>query len=285
MTDHQVILHSALRSGLLKSLSAQPLYDLCRGQVADACHLIDQCWLRIHRDDINKDLADIKDLGSMCIQTMIHEESIFQYASTDTTARLAHWVRMYSSYYSVLERDAHAGYIMACAVKALGTLASWMQTADQDAWSHVSEPPTDWPRDLYCQFVKMQVDLDERIQALDDYALYLKPITSLPCLADDELRPIADRAIKNAIRKKGGLISGIERKEEISVRDIAIVKQGHHYRAAGMSKRYVATKVHVWLQGEAAKPPKQRPEWITPETEKALTRKRVEAILKRYFVL
>ncbi|MEX5559702.1 hypothetical protein Q1J45_19235 [Pseudomonas rhodesiae] len=285
MTDRQIILHSALSSGLLKSLSAQPLYDLCRGQVADACHLIDQCWLRIHRDDINKDLADIKDLGSMCIQTMIHEESIFQYASTDTKARLAHWVRMYSGYYSVSERDAHAGYIMACAVKALETLAHWMQTADQEAWSHVSEPPTDWPRDLYCQFVERQVDPDERIQTLDDYALYLKPITSLPCLADDELRPIAERAIKNAIRKKGGLISGMERNEEISVRDAAIVKQGLHYRAAGMSKRNVSTKVHAWLQGEVAKPPKQRHEWIALETEKALTRKRVEAILKRYLVV
>lgn len=285
MTDHQVILHSALGSGLLKSLSAQPLYDLCRGQVADACHLIDQCWLRLHRDDINKDLADIKDLGSMCIQTMIHEESIFQYASTDTTARLAHWVRMYSSYYSVSERDAHAGYIMACAVKALGTLASWMQTADQEAWSHVSEPPTDWPRDQYCQFVEMQVDPDKHIEVLDQYTLYLEPIRSLPCLVDDELRPIAEGAIKNAVRKKGGLIGGMERNEEISVRDAAIVKKGLHYRAAGMSKRNVATKVHAWLQGEVAKPPKQRPEWIALETEKALTRKRVEAILKRYFVL
>ncbi|WP_240202461.1 hypothetical protein [Pseudomonas sp. ICBG1301] len=285
MTDRQTILHSALSSGLLKSLSAQPLYDLCREQVADACHLIDQCWLRIHREDINKDLADMKDLGSMCIQTMINEESIFQYASTDTRARLAHWVRMYSGYYSVSERDAHAGYIMACAVKALETLVNWMQTADQDAWSHVPEPPTDLPRGLYCELVEMQVDPDEHIQTLDDYALYLKPITSLPCLVDDELRPIAERAIKNATRKKGGLISGMERNEEISVRDAAIVKKGLHYRAAGMSKRNIATKVHAWLQGEVAKPPKQRPEWIALETEKALTRKSVEAILKRYFVL
>jgi hypothetical protein len=285
MTDCQTILHSALSSGLLKSLSAKPLYDLCREQVADACHLIDLCWLRIHREDINKDLADMKDLGSMCIQTMIHEESIFQYASTDTRARLAHWVRMYSGYYSVSERDAHAGYIMACAVKALETLVNWMQTADQDAWSHVPEPPTDLARDLYCELVEMQVDPEERIQTLDDYALYLKPITSLPCLVDDEIRPIAERAIKNAIRKKGGLISGMERNEEISVRDAAIVKKGLHYRAAGMSKRNIATKVHAWLQGEVAKPPKQRPEWIALETEKALTRKRVEAILKRYLVL
>lgn len=285
MTDCQTILHSALSSGLLKSLSAKPLYDLCREQVADACHLIDLCWLRIHREDINKDLADMKDLGSMCIQTMIHEESIFQYASTDTRARLAHWVRMYSGYYSVSERDAHAGYIMACAVKALETLVNWMQTADQDAWSHVPEPPTDLARDLYCELVEMQVDPEERIQTLDDYALYLKPITSLPCLVDDEIRPIAERAIKNAIRKKGGLISGMERNEEISVRDAAIVKKGLHYRAAGMSKRNIATKVHAWLQGEVAKPSKQRPEWIALETEKALTRKRVEAILKRYLVL
>ncbi|WP_455911132.1 hypothetical protein [Pseudomonas putida] len=285
MTDRQTILHSALSSGLLKSLSAKPLYDLCREQVADACHLIDQCWLRIHREDINKDLADMKDLGSMCIQTMIHEESIFQYASTDTRARLAHWVRMYSGYYSVSERDAHAGYIMACAVKALETLVNWMQTADQDAWSHVPEPPTDLPRDLYCELAEMQVDPEQRIQTFDDYALYLKPITSLPCLVDDELRPIAERAIKNAIRKKGGLISGMERNEQISVRDAAIVKKALHYRAAGMSKRNIATKVHAWLQGEVAKPPKQRPEWIALETEKALTRKRVEAILKRYLVL
>ncbi|MCF5050546.1 hypothetical protein GIW50_06270 [Pseudomonas syringae] len=131
----------------------------------------------------------------------------------------------------------------------------------------------------------MQIDPDERIQTLDDYALYLKPITSLHCLADDELIPIAERAIRNAIRKKGGLISGMERNDEISVRDAALVKQGHHYRAAGMPKRNVATKVHAWLQREVANPPKQRPEWIALETEKSLSRKRVEAILKRYFVL
>ncbi|WP_234452573.1 hypothetical protein [Pseudomonas sp. MF6747] len=279
MNDHQLILHLALSRGLFSYLSTQPLYDLCREQVADACRLIDQCFLRIHGDDINKDLA------SMCIQTTIHEETIFQYASTDTSARLAHWVRLYSNCYSASERDAHSAYIMACAVKALETLANWMQTADQEAWSHASEAPTDWPRALYCQFVEMQIDPDERIQTLDDYALYLKPITSLHCLADDELIPIAERAIRNAIRKKGGLISGMERNDEISVRDAAIVKQGHHYRAAGMPKRNVATKVHAWLQREVANPPKQRPEWIALETEKSLSRKRVEAILKRYFVL
>ncbi|WP_456026516.1 hypothetical protein [Pseudomonas capeferrum] len=279
MTDHQPILHLALSSGLLSYLSAQPLYDLCREQVADACHLIEQSCMRIHGDNINKNLA------SMCIQTTIHEETIFQYASTDTRARLAHWVRMYSNCYSASERDAHSAYIMACAVKALETLANWMQTAEQGAWAHVSEPPTDWPRDLYCQFVEMQVDPNTRIEALDQYALFLEPIASLPCLTADELRPIADRAIKNAIRKKGGIISGLERNEEISDRDAAIVKQGRHYRAAGMSHHNVATAVHAWLNREVAKPPKQRPEWIALETEKALTRKSVEAILKRNLVL
>ncbi|WP_256348037.1 hypothetical protein [Pseudomonas yamanorum] len=279
MTDHRPILHLALSRGLLSYLSAQPLYDLCREQVADACRLIDQCCLRIHGDDINKDLA------SMCIQTTIHEETIFQYSSTDSKARLAHWVRMYSNCYTASERDAHSAYIMACAVKALEAIASWMHTADQEAWSHVSELPTDWPKDLYCQFVEMQVDPNTRIEALDQYALYLEPITSLPCLTADELRPIAHRAIKNATRKIGGIISGMERNEEISVRDAAIVKQGRHYRAAGMSKRNVATKVHAWLQREVAKPPKQRPDWIALETEKTLTRKSVETILKRNLVL
>lgn len=279
MNDHQPILHLALSRGLFSYLSAQPLYELCREQVTDACRLIDQCCLRIHGEDINKDLV------SMCIQTTINEETIFQYASTDTSARLAHWVRMYSNCYSASDRDAHSAYIMACAIKALETLANWMQAGEQEAWPHVSEAPTDWPRDFYSQFVEMQIDPDERIQTLDNYALYLKPITSLPCLADDELIPIAEQAIRNAIRKKGGLISGMERNDEISVRDAAIVKQGHHYRAAGMPKRNVATKVHAWLQREVSKPPKQRPEWIALETEKALSRKRVEAILKRYFVL
>ncbi|WP_262381428.1 hypothetical protein [Pseudomonas sp. WS 5079] len=279
MNDHQPILHLALSRGLFSYLSTQPLYDLCREQVTDACRLIDQCCLRIHGEDINKDLV------SMCIQTTIHEETIFQYASTDTSARLAHWVRMYSNCYSASERDAHSAYIMACAVKALETIASWMHTADQEAWSHVSELPTDWPKDLYCQFVEMQVDPNTRIEALDQYVLHLEPITSLPCLTADELRPIAHRAIKNATRKIGGIISGMERNEEISVRDAAIVKQGRHYRAAGMFKRNVATKVHAWLQREVAKPPKQRPDWIALETEKPLTRKSVETILKRNLVL
>ncbi|MCD5977052.1 hypothetical protein KDX36_07750 [Pseudomonas sp. CDFA 611] len=131
----------------------------------------------------------------------------------------------------------------------------------------------------------MHVDPDERIETLDQYVLYLEPITSLPCLIDDELRPKADRAIKNAHRKKGGIISGMERNRDISTRDAAIVKQGRHYWAAGMPDRHIATKVHAWLKSEIAKPLESRPEWITLETEKGLSRKSVEAILKSNFVL
>ncbi|WP_256580761.1 hypothetical protein [Pseudomonas sp. QTF5] len=279
MIDHQPTLHSALTAGLIKYLSAQPLYEFCHEQLADVCYLIDQCCLRIQTGGIDSDLS------SMCIKTTMHEETIFQYASTDNRARLAHWVRQYSNCYSASEHEAHAAYIMACAVKALGTLADWMRAADQEAWSHTSEPPTDWPWDLYCQFVEMQVDPDERIQALDQYVLHLEPITSLPCLINDELTPVADRAIKNAIRSKGGIISGMERGMDISARDAAIVKQGRYYLAKGMPERNVKTAVHAWLEREVAKPPKQRPEWIALETEKALTRKSVETILKRNFVL
>ncbi|MEB2515703.1 hypothetical protein SOP85_09665 [Pseudomonas sp. YuFO20] len=279
MIDQNPILHSALTGGLIHYLSGQPLYEYCNEQLADVCKLIDQCCVRIQTADLNGDLS------SMCIQTTIHEEAIFQYASTDNRARLAHWVRQYSKCHSASDREAHAAYVMACAVKALGALADWMRATDQEAWSHIADPPTDWPWDLYRQFVEMQVDLNERIHALDEYVLYLEPITSLPCLISDELTPIADRAIKNAIHSKGGIISGMERNQNISARDTAIIEQGRHYLASGMPTRNIATAVHAWLEREVAKPPKQRAEWIPLETEKALTRKSVEGILKRSFVL
>jgi hypothetical protein len=279
MADHQSLVDSAFTSGLMSLLSAQPLYELCREQIHDVCYLIEQCCLRV-RDDSND-----FDPSSLCIKTTMHEETIFQYASTDTRARLAHWVRQYGQCETASDRDAHAAYIMACAVKALGALNDWMRTTDQKAWSHLSEPPTDWPWEFFCQFVEMQANPDERIEALDQYVLHLDPIISLPCLIDDELTPVADRAIKNATRKKGGIISGMERRKDISVRDAAIVVQAKHLKAKGMENQNIPSAVHAWLVREVAKPSKQRPEWIALETEKALTRKSVEAILKRNFVL
>jgi len=279
MTDHQIASRTALTSGLIAYLSAQPLYQLCREQLTDVCYLIDQCCLRIQNGGINSDLS------SMCIKTTVHEETIYQYASTDHRARLAHWVRQYSNCYSASDREAHAAYIMACAVKALGVLNDWMHAADKAVWLHIAVPPTDWPWELYCQFVESQVDTDERTQALDEYVFHLEPITALPCLIDDELTPVADLAMRRAIRSKGGIISAMERSKDTSARDAAIFKQGEHYLAKGMSERNVKTAVHAWLKREVAKPPKQRPEWIVLETEKVLTRKSVEAILKRNFVV
>ncbi|MBP5057416.1 hypothetical protein [Pseudomonas chlororaphis] len=279
MVDHQSLVDSAFTAGLMSFLSAQPLYELCREQIHDVCYLIEQCCLRV------RDNSDGLDPSSLCIKTTMHEETIFQYASTDTRARLAHWVRQYSGCETASDRDAHAAYIMACAVKALGALNDWMRTTDQKAWSHLSEPPTDWPWELYCQFVEMQANPNERIEALDQYVLHLEPITSLPCLIDDELTPVTDRAIKNAVRKKGGINSGMERNKDISARDTAIVRQAERLRAKGMKERDIPSAVHAWLVREVAKPPKERPEWIALETQKALTRKSVEAILKRNFVL
>lgn len=279
MTHDQIIARSALTFGLRGYLSDKSLYALCREQLTDVCYLIDQCCLRIQNGDIDDDLS------SMCTKTTEHEETIYQYASTDHRARLAHWVRQYSTCYSASDQEAHSAYIMACAVKALSVLGDWMREADQKVLAYASKDSTDWPWDFYCHFVETQIDLEERIQALDLYALYLEPILSLPCLNNDELKPIADRAIKNAIRTKGGIISGIERAQDTSARDAAITKQGRHYSACGMSRRDITSKVHSWLKQEVAKPPAERPEWIALETEKALTRKSVEAILKRNFVV
>ncbi|MGE8186315.1 hypothetical protein [Pseudomonas sp. NPDC086278] len=279
MTDQRLAFHSAFTAGLIDYLSAQPLYNLCSEQLADVCYLIDQCCLRIQPEGIDVDLS------RMCIKTTMCEETIFQYASTDKRNRLAHWVRQYSACNSATDREAHAAYIMACAVKALGVLSNWMRAADDAVWLHIKEVPTDWSWDLYCRFVESQIDTNERTEALDDYVFSLEPITTLPCLIDDELTPLADQAMRSAIRSKGGILSGMERSQEVNARDTAIVKQADHYVAKGMPIRSVTTAVHAWLKREIAKPLPKRPEWVTPETEKVLARKSVEGILKRNFVL
>lgn len=98
INDVRVTLHTTLAIGLIEYLSTLPLYELCQEQLGDACYLIDQCCLRIQTHGVNNDLS------SMCIKTTIYEEAIFQYVSTDKRARLAHWVRQYSSCYSASDR-------------------------------------------------------------------------------------------------------------------------------------------------------------------------------------
>lgn len=279
MINHNPILHSALTASLIEYFSDRPLYRLCIEQLADAFELINQSSARLQNGHISSDIS------RLCIQTTKHEEVIYQYASTSNRARLAHWVRQYSKCHTASDREAHAAYVMACAVKALEALDDWMRDTDRAAWSHVGEPPPDWPWDLYCQFVEMQIDHNERAHALDQFVLHLDPIKALPCLIDDELRAIAERTIKSAIRVKGGILSGIERSKDVSARDAAIVRQGRHYLLSGKADRDITSAVLSWLKREVAKPSTQRAEWVTPETEKALSRKSVEAILKRNFVL
>lgn len=276
--SHEITQRLKPTADLINYLSDQPLYAHCREQIMSACHLIDRCCLRVQTDDIDSDL------NNLCIQTARYEETIFQYASTDHLPRLAIWVRQYSACRSATDDQAHAAYIMACAYKALEALSDWMRAAEQDAWAFTSEIP-DWPWDLYCEFVERQMDPYARINALNQYALHLEPISSLLSLTDDELTPIAAEAIKNAIRRKGGVISGIDRNEDISKRDAALIKQARSFQAKGMTDRNLSTAVHRWLERQIAKPAKQRPKWIVFETEKALTRKQVNSILKRYWVL
>jgi hypothetical protein len=265
-------------ASLIEFLSAQPLYALCREQIINACHLIDQCCLRIQTDDLDSDL------NTLCIQTTKHEEEIFQYASTDASPRLAEWVRHCTDCDSATDDQAHAAYIMACAVKALESLSDWMRATEQDALPKGWKTP-DWPWEFYCEYVETQVNPDDRIDALDLYALYLEPIASLPSLQDDELTPFAVATIKNAIRRKGGVFSGKDRNTEMSERDTAIINQARSFLKKGMPRRNVTTAVHRWLEREVAKPAKLRPDWISVETSKALTRKRVEDILKQHKVL
>lgn len=265
-------------ASLIEYLSVQPLYGLCREQILHACELIDQCCLRIQTDDINSDL------NTLCIKTTLHEETISQYAMTGTSAYLADSVRNYGKCDSATDSQAHAAYIMACAVKALEVMNCWMRDTEQNALPE-GWPMPDWPRAFYSEFVERQVNEHDRIDALELYVVHLEPITTLPTLQRDELRPLALSAIREATRRKGGILSGQDRNKEMSDRDTALVNKARALRRNGMPRTAVTSAVHRWLEQQVVKPSKQRPKWITPEAEKALTRRRVETILKQHNVL
>ncbi|WP_433786730.1 hypothetical protein [Pseudomonas frederiksbergensis] len=264
-------------TGLIEYLSAQPLYPLCREQILHACQLIDQCCLRIHLDGIDGAL------NSMCIKVTQHEETISENAMSAPPEYLARSVRQYGQCDFATDDQAYAAYIMACAVKALEVLNYWMCDVEQSALPK-GIPLPDWPWDFYCEYVERQVNEDDRIDALDLYVVHLEPITVLPALRHDELRPLAISAIREATRRKGGLYSRKDRVKEMSERDSALVKKARALMRNGTSRRDVTTAVHRWLEQQVAKPPKQRPKWIALEIDKALSRKRVEAILKQHNV-
>ncbi|WP_191486023.1 hypothetical protein [Pseudomonas sp. FEN] len=265
-------------TGLIEYLSAQPLYDLCRDQILHACQLIDQCCLRIHTGALDGAL------DTMCIKVTQHEETISEDAMSAPPEYLAGSVRQYGQCDVATDDQAHAAYIMACAVKALEVLNCWMRDVEQSALPK-GIPMPDWPWDFYCEYVERQVNEDDRIDALELYVVHLEPITILPALRRDELRPLALSAIREATRRKGGLYSGQDRNKEMSDRDVALVKKARALLRNGTPQRSVTTAVHRWFEQQVAKPPKQRPKWIALEIDKALSRKRVEAILKQHNVL
>ncbi|MBD8671498.1 hypothetical protein IFT61_27445 [Pseudomonas lurida] len=263
---------------LIEYLSTQPLYALCDEQIRDACHLIDQCVFRIQANGV------ASYLNSLFIETVRSEESILRCATTPPRYLLADGIRNLTRCQSASDEEAYGAYAMACALKAIESLSDWMQASEQHAvsmnWRILALP---WEE--FCQEIASEIKPDERIDALENYVAHLEVVTSLISLYDDEITDLASVAIKTATRQKGGVFSGIDRKDDMNERDAAIVKQALSLLGNGMSRRAVTTAVHRWLEREVAKLGNERPDWIPLETTKALTRKRVEAILKQQKVL
>lgn len=263
---------------LIEYLSTQPLYALCDEQIRDACHLIDQCVFRIQANGV------ASYLNSLFIETVRSEESILRCATTPPRSLLADGIRNLTRCQSASDEEAYGAYAMACALKAIESLSDWMQASEQQAvsmnWRILALP---W--EGFCQEIASEIKPDERIDALENYVAHLEVVTSLISLYDDEITDLASAAIKTATRQKGGVFSGIDRKDEMNERDAVIVKQALSLLGNGMSRRAVTTAVHRWLEREVAKLGNERPDWLPLETTKALTRKRVEAILKQQKVL
>lgn len=263
---------------LIEYLSTQPLYALCDEQIRDACHLIDQCVFRIQANGV------ASYLNSLFIETVRSEESILRCATTPPRSLLADGIRNLTRCQSASDEEAYGAYAMACALKAIESLSDWMQASEQQAvsmnWRILALP---WEE--FCQEIASEIKPDERIDALENYVAHLEVVTSLISLYDDEITDLASAAIKTATRQKGGVFSGIDRKDEMNERDAVIVKQALSLLGNGMSRRAVTTAVHRWLEREVAKLGNERPDWLPLETTKALTRKRVEAILKQQKVL
>ena len=263
---------------LIEYLSVLPLYALCAEQIQDACRILDECTSRL----VVSDATD--DLKLLCIEAIRNEESIFQFATTPPVTRLADGIRHFTCCESASDEEAYAAYAIACAIKAIESLNDWMQTTAEDAVS------TNWkilelPWEDFETAVVTEVSPYERIEALDSYVAHLEVITSLLSVYDNDITELASAAMKSATKRKGGILSGMDRKEEISVRDAAILHQARHLLDKGLHRRNLTTKVHRWLENQVSLPSQQRPDWLPPEVDKALTRRQVDAILNRHGVV
>ncbi|MBV7555576.1 hypothetical protein KW841_24820 [Pseudomonas sp. PDM28] len=262
---------------LIEHLSNQSLYVHCGEQILDACRLLDQCAFRIQANESSY-------LNSLCLEAVRQEESIFQYADTPRSSRLADWIRHFTCCESASDEEAYAAYAMACAVKAIESLSDWMQASEQDVVSK-NWRILELPWEEFCQAVSTEINPDGRVVALESYVAHLEVVTSLISLYDNDITELASAAIKTAIRRKGGILSGKDRNEEMSARDTAIVKQANNLRGEGLPRRNLATHVHRWLEDQIALPPKQRPTWLPSEIDRALTRRQVDAILSKHDLL
>jgi hypothetical protein len=263
---------------LIDYLSVLPLYSFCGEQIQDACRIVDQCTSRLVVNGATNDLK------LLCLEAIRNEESIFQLASTPPVTHLADGIRHFTCCESASDEEAYAAYAIVCAIKAIESLNDWMQATSEDAVS------TNWkilelPWEDFETAVMAEVNPYERIEALDSYVAHLEVITSLLSVYDNDITELASAAMKSATKRKGGILSGIDRKEEISVRDAAIVQHARGLQDKGLPRRNVATKVHLWLENQVALPSQQRPNWLPPDVEKALTRRQVDAILDRYEVV
>ena len=263
---------------LIEYLSVLPLYAFCGDQIQDACRILDQCTSRLMESDATDDLK------LLCIEAIRNEESIFQFASTPPVTRLADSIRHFTCCESVSDEEAYAAYAVACAIKAVETLNDWMRATAEDAVSK-NWRILELPWEEFEKAVVAEICPYERIEALDNYVAHLEVITSLLSVYDNDITELASAAMKSATKRKGGILSGTDRNEDISVRDAAIVQYARELREKGLPRRNVTTKVHRWLENQVALPSLQRPEWLPPEIEKALTRRQVDAILDRYEVV
>lgn len=263
---------------LIEYLSVLPLYALCAEQIQDACRILDECTSRLVVSDVTDDLK------LLCIEAIRNEESIFQFATTPPVTRLADGIRHFTCCESASDEEAYAAYAIACAIKAIESLNDWMQATAEDAVS------TNW-KILELQWedfetaVVTEVSPYERIEALDSYVAHLEVITSLLSVYDNDITELASAAMKSATKRKGGILSGMDRKEEISVRDAAILHQARHLLDKGLHRRNLATKVHRWLENQVSLPSHRKPDWLPQEVDKALTRRQVDAILNRHGVV
>ena len=263
---------------LIEYLSILPLYTFCGEQIQDACRILDECTYRLVASGATDDLK------LLCIEAIRNEESIFQFASTPPISRLADGIRNSTRCESASDEEAYAAYAIACAIRAIESLNDWMQATAEGAVS------TNWkilelPWEDFETAVATEVSPYERIEALDSYVAHLEVITSLLSVYDNDITELASAAMKSATKRKGGILSGMDRKDEISVRDGAILHQARHLLDQGLHRRNLTTKVHRWLENQVSLPSQQRPDWLPKELEKALTRRQVDAILNRHGVV